>query len=174
MRPFEQAWAFLKADVTLPSNEQHNYGPGLREGHSVSMDALRRDAKAKLGIRENAPVLPHGGAEGYEEGAFDTGRDTNELARYLADNDFRNALIDTGDPYDPEVTRRYQGGQLAQTYPHWGQLWGEDYRGGGLRQGLGISVGRQHTGPYGYSEGGGTLSQSPVSETEQARLQEYL
>ena len=159
MGAFEQAWKFLKADVTLPGSKP------VKERQYA-----RQNAKAKLGIREDAPVVFPPSSYEVDDQFY-----MNDLSRYLADNDFRNALIDVG-AYGPEQRRpdtmHPSNRSTHYMYPHFGDIYGKDRKDGGFRQGLGIAL-DPNTRP-GNANNFGTLSQSPVSEFEEARLRELL
>ena len=166
MGAFEQAWQFLKADVTLPGSKPVE-----------ARQYARQNAKAKLGIREDAPVVfPPSSYEVDGEKVFDDDQFyMNDLSRYLADNDFRNALIDVG-AYGPEQRRpdtmHPSNRSTHYMYPHFGDIYGKDPKDGGFRQGLGIAL-DPNTRP-GNASNFGTLSQSKVYPSEEARLRELL
>ena len=162
MSAFEQAWQFLKSDVTLPGSKPVK---------------ARQSAKAKLGIREDAPVVfPPSSYEVDGERVFDDNQSyINDLSRSLADNDFRNALIDVG-AYGTEQRRpdtmHPSNRSTHYMYPHFGDIYGKDRKDGGFRQGLGIALQRNYRD--GNPDNYGTLSQSKVYPSEEARLRELL
>jgi len=166
MGAFEQAWQFLKADVTLPGSKS------VKE-----MQYARQNAKAKLGIRNDAPVVfPPSSYQVDGEKVFDDNEFyINALSRYLANNDFRNALIDVG-AYGPEQRRPDSTHPSNQSthymYPHFGDIYGKDRKDGGFRQGLGIALQRNYRD--GNPDNYGTLGQSRVFDFEEDSLRELL
>lgn len=173
MGALEQAWQFLKADVTLPGSETVNFGHRQIPSHYA-----RQHAKAKLGIRNDAPVVFPPSSSEVDDDSYaphDNQFYINDLSRSLADNDFRNALIDVG-AYGPEQRRpdtmHPSNRSTHYMYPHFGDIYGKDRKDGGFRQGLGIALDPRYS--PGNGNNFGTLSQSKVYPSEEARLRELL